>query len=147
MITCPEVRPVVSQYVDSPDFRAYLKTFTDEILLACNDLLDLENLFDIDSQEGEVLDLIGSIVGQPRIWVNNGDFVWFGYDSGNLDVSIAGYGEGQYWDGVSPLNGELTRAGDDVYRKTIKARIFKNGSCGTINEMLEAIDINCLCDN
>jgi selenophosphate synthetase-related protein len=88
MITCPEVRPVVSQYVDSPDFRAYLKTFTDEILLACNDLLDLENLFDIDSQEGEVLDLIGSIVGQPRIWVNNGDFVWFGYDSGNLDVSI-----------------------------------------------------------
>lgn len=131
---------VVSQYIDSPNLRAYIKTFTDEVITAGATIEDISRALDIDSVKGSALDIIGEIVGQKREWIDLSPIAWFGFEDGGLSGN-KGFGVGILWNGIVPIAGEWSRANDDLYRSLIKSKIIKNNGGGTIEDVIKAIEI------
>ena len=85
----------------------------------------------IEEAAGVVLDVIGKIIGQPRILLNQGDKAWFRPDNKN----------GKADRGVAFITGaqlaENVRASDTDYRRLIIAKIYKNHvKHGSIPEIL-----------
>lgn len=83
----------------------------------------------IDTAVGKQLDIIGNIVGQPRVLVNADNMPFFGFlghsqaeSYGDEDIPSAG---GFYWDENQPRAGDVTLS-DSQYRLFIKAKIIKN---------------------
>lgn len=109
------------QFRQSPVFQALLSAFASEIQALLDAINQVLSLRQIDLAEGEQLDTLGRIVGQPRI----GNFIatsWFTPDSavaGELvDVAPAFY-EGGYITNGNSLP-------DAAYRTLIKAKIYRN---------------------
>ncbi len=97
----------------------------------------------LDTAVGAQLDLIGEIVGQPRELIDTALLTYFAYlgypdaeSFGDLDNS----GVGGFYRGVdAPLAGN-TLLNDDQYRLFIKAKIIKNSTNATPNQLLEFIN-------
>lgn len=95
----------------------------------------------IDTAVGAQLDIIGEIVGQPRILVDSDIIPYFGYQGA---VNVEGYGDltgfrgGYYWDINVPRVGDTTLV-DEVYRLFIKAKVFKNITTPTPDNVAEFI--------
>lgn len=91
--------------------------------------------YDVDTVSGEMLDIIGRIVGIARPILRDAEFYVFGY-SGNdryTNYNIAPYiGDGEAID--APLN-------NDLYRKLIKAKIARNISDGTADSIIQLVEI------
>jgi hypothetical protein len=91
--------------------------------------------YDVDTVSGEMLDVIGRIVGAPRPILRAADFDVFGY-AGNdsyTNYNVAPYiGDGEAVD--APLN-------NDLYRKLVKAKIARNISDGTADSIIQLIEI------
>lgn len=91
--------------------------------------------YDVDTVSGEMLDIIGRIVGVDRPILRDAEFDVFGY-SGNdsyTNYNIAPYiGDGEAID--APLN-------NDLYRKLIKAKIARNISDGTADSIIQLVEI------
>lgn len=91
--------------------------------------------YDVDTVPGEMLDVIGRIVGVARPILRAAEFDVFGY-SGNdsyTNYNIAPYiGDGEVID--APLN-------NDLYRKLIKAKIARNISDGTADSIIQLLEI------
>ncbi|NWD58231.1 DUF2612 domain-containing protein [Pseudomonas veronii] len=91
--------------------------------------------YDVDTVSGEMLDIIGRIVGVARPILRDAEFDVFGY-SGNdsyTNYNIAPYiGDGEAID--APLN-------NDLYRKLIKAKIARNISDGTADSIIQLVEI------
>ena len=97
----------------------------------------------IDTAVGAQLDIIGDIVGQPRELIDTALLTYFAYlgypnaqSFGDLDNSSVG---GFYRGIDEPLTGN-TLLNDDQYRLFIKAKIIKNNTNATPNQILEFID-------
>lgn len=91
--------------------------------------------YDVDSVSGELLDVIGRIVGAPRPILRAAAFDVFGYDGNDsyTNYNIAPYiGDGEQID--APLN-------NDLYRKLIKAKIARNISDGTADSIIQLVEI------
>ena len=131
---------LISQYKYSPNLIKYIKTFIDEAAKFSSNIKDLEKVLDIDCASGKWLDLIGSIVGQPRIWIDASAFPWFGFEDNGNDPLQGGFDEGKFWDGIQPLDGTLSLIDDDTYKKVIKSRILKNSTNGTHNDILLSLE-------
>lgn len=125
---------LVTQYQNSPLFKALIKVFTDELQETEQVMQDLLNLRQLDVAVGDQLTIIGRIVGQDRfeILTNTAgyfgfvDLYWFGY-IGFKDI------DGGDW---LPEDGsEYTPITDDQYRQFIKAKIYKNQSKFSLPEM------------
>lgn len=91
--------------------------------------------YDVDTVSGEMLDIIGRIVGVARPILRDAEFDVFGY-AGNdsyTNYNIAPYiGDGEAID--APLN-------NDLYRKLIKAKIARNISDGTADSIIQLVEI------
>lgn len=91
--------------------------------------------YDVDTVSGEMLDVIGRIVGVARPILRDSEFDVFGY-AGNdsyTNYNIAPYiGDGEVID--APLN-------NDLYRKLIKAKIARNISDGTADSIIQLLEI------
>lgn len=133
-----EFHEVVTQYRDSSRLITYLHSFIDTAKEAKFNIEELSLVLSPSCAKGEVLDLIGRIVGLNRPLIRASDKQWFAYDDGGYDIMLAGYGEGAYWDGKAPLIGGLP-AYDEEYRVMLIAKIYKNNSSGTHNEIAEIV--------
>lgn len=91
--------------------------------------------YDVDTVTGDMLDVIGRIVGVPRPILRAAEFDVFGY-AGNdsyTNYNIAPYiGDGEAVD--APLN-------NDLYRKLVKAKIARNISDGTADSIIQLVGI------
>jgi hypothetical protein len=91
--------------------------------------------YDVDLVTGELLDVIGRIVGIPRPILRGAAYDVFGY-AGNdsyTNFNVAPYiGDGAEVD--LPLN-------NDLYRKLIKAKIARNVSDGTSDSIIQLLEI------
>lgn len=96
----------------------------------------------IDTAVGKQLDIIGDIVGQPRVLINIETLPFFGFLGNPLAQSWGDKGRpdvgGYWWDGTKPRtsNQELN---DEQYRVFIKAKILKNRTRGTPEDIIEFI--------
>lgn len=140
------LREVISQYSDSPNLKGYILVFLQEALVAADTINDLIDIFDIDRAEGKHLDLIGRIVGQyERPWYDTTNIPWFSFGDGSGgDASLAGFNNGRLWDGRTinlPGNPNLVVAEDDIYRMFIKTKIYKNSTDGTVQNILDALEV------
>jgi hypothetical protein len=141
-----ELHEVISQYKNSPNLIGYISSFVDTAKDMRLDINELSIIFNPACISGEVLDLLGRIVGIPRPMIGADGRLWFAYFDGDADPFQAGYGVGQYWDGKISLVGGLP-ASDKQYRVIILSKIAKNSFKGSHNELLEVVSyITCRSD-
>ena len=106
-------------------------------------LQDLIGLRSLESAVGSQLDMIGAIVGQPRVLVDFSLFPFFGFDGasqaqtfGSLyDASLGGT-----WKSISDSEGASFEVDDDTYRFIIRARIVANISNTTPQGVIDSVN-------
>lgn len=128
------------KYPETPIFDKYV-----QVLLGGK--IELQEVFrqlmqerSLDTAVGVNLDNIGEIVGQPRTLLNVDVFEFFGFKGvpnagsfGNLyDPSVGAI----FWDNTKPRFGNITLS-DDIYRIFIKAKIAKNSTHATPEEVMD----------
>jgi hypothetical protein len=133
---------VIKQYQNSPNFLAALTA-----LLAQNDTCEalLQSMYELPSiavMQGVNLDVIGRIVGITRDIPNGIQFVFFGFD-GESDQTVFGElgqdGIGsRFYDLGEPIT-ETDVLGDIEYRLLLQAKILKNASKATGEDILNAL--------
>ena len=128
----------ISQYVNSPKAQGWLNSYSDRVIEICEAYHTLELFFAIDSASGLWLDLLGVIIGQPRVVIDGDTINYFSMD--NLDPLTSGFNVGKFWDGTPIVEGNIL-VNDITYRKLIKARAFKNGSGATVEDILTAVEL------
>lgn len=106
-------------------------------LFACRKgIADLTESIDIDKTRGVGLDLIGDIIGQPRVIPDAVYLQFFGYVG---QVNITGYGQARYRQpGESPLGGSRALS-DAEYVTVLKWRRVFIRSTGSRNDILLAL--------
>lgn len=134
---------VTEQFKDKEVFDKYLQ-------LLIGGKIELQEVFrqlmqerSIDTATGAQLDIIGEIVGQPREFIDTSLLTYFAYlgypeaeSFGDLDNS----GVGGFYRGLNdPIAGN-TLLNDEQYRLFIKAKIIKNSTNATPNQLLEFIN-------
>lgn len=130
------------QYSESTNFINYLSAILREHQTLEDALQDILNNRSIDTAFGIQLDIIGEIVGQPRILVDATAFQFFGFEGtiGALSfgtLTDAGIG-GRFRSVVEQLTGNRLLV-DTEYRTFIRARIIANYTNGTIEDMISAV--------
>ncbi len=131
---------VTEAFKDKPIFVKYLQILIDgkpELQQVFKDLMQLRSL---DTATGVNLDNIGEIVGQERTLLNVDIFEFFGFigipnagtfgDANNPNVGAV------FYDLNNPRYGNITLT-DDVYRLFIRAKIVKNTTRVTPEEIID----------
>ena len=116
-----------------------LSTPAEELLEACKQMMQDRS---IDTAMGAQLDIIGRIVGQDRVLIGADLVPYFGYLGALLpesygDLNNTGVG-GYYWDINTPMGGNITLS-DEQYRLFIKAKILKNLTRATPEDVIKFI--------
>lgn len=127
---------IINEYRNKQRMVRWL-TITPEI---ANDHIEmpLDKIFgsyDVDVVSGQMLDIIGRIVGVGRPILRAAEFDVFGYQGNDsyTNYNVAPYiGNGEAID--APLN-------NDLYRKLIKAKIARNISDGTADSIIQLVEI------
>lgn len=128
---------------DHPIFDKYLQ-------LLLGGKIELQEVFrqlmqdrSIDTATGAQLDIIGEIVGQPREFIDTAlltYFAYLGYPDAQSYGDLNNSSIGGFYRGIDdPIAGN-TLLNDDQYRLFIKAKIIKNNTNATPNQILEFID-------
>lgn len=134
---------VTEQFIGAPVFDKYLQLLIDgseELQLVLKDLMEKRS---IDTAEGVQLDIIGDIVGQPRTLIDADLLTFFGFEGewhadsfGSLsDPSVGSV----WWDGEASRIGNITLS-DDLYRLLIKAKIAKNNTKATPEDVMNFVN-------
>lgn len=133
---------LATQFRESTNLISYIRT----LLLEANTLeevfCDLLEKRWIDTAEGVQLDILGSIVGQSREFIDAEIFDYFGFfdnpqaqSFGTLeDVGVGG----RFRFVEEPTTG-IRQLTDDEYRKFIRARISRNSTSSTPEDIIEQI--------
>jgi len=119
-----------------------LKGYTLALMSEANNLeaalCELLELRSIDTAFGANLDIIGRLVGQPRVLINATQLSYFGFQGA---AGALGFGDeddssiGGIFNGGESTTGLRTLT-DVEYQLFIRARIAKNHSKGTIEEII-----------
>ena len=134
---------VTEQFRDKDVFKRYLDLLlsaSTEIQLVAKDLMQNRS---IDTARGKQLDMIGAIVGQPRTLINVDLFDFFGF-FGNPradsygDINIPSVGS--VWLDVNGATSGNVVLDDNVYRMLIKAKISKNITKATPEDIMRVTD-------
>lgn len=131
---------LATQFKESANLIEYIKV----LLIEANPLEEaLQQLLTdrwVDSAEGVQLDILGEIVGQPRLLVNSILLSYFGFDP---DPGASSFGDvndpsvgGRFRDGDELTTGNRLLI-DSEYRLYIKTRIIKNSIVPTLPQYLE----------
>ncbi|HEQ3590751.1 TPA: DUF2612 domain-containing protein [Vibrio harveyi] len=100
-------------------------------------LEEMSNFYDkltynIDKGEGYVLDVIGAILGLPRLQIP-ANLQFFGFEGTPLAV---GFDVAPFYDYDNP--GELVPVPDAVYKKALHFKVFMNTTDGTRSSVIRA---------
>lgn len=110
-------------------YQIFLKDFHDSFL-------------SIDNSFGKQLDIIGGLVGQTRILLNQSYFGFKGATNAQSFGTTTNLSVGGHWRSLlNPNNDPTETLNDETYRKTLKARIIKNRSKGSVNDFLAVMNI------
>lgn len=96
-----------------------------------------DTFLDIDKSKGKALDVIGKIVGQKRELGNFINRPYFGFQGARLAQE---FNVGYWYNMLNPPEGELKILNDEEYRRLIKARIIKNRTNNTRNDLLQIMN-------
>lgn len=141
---------VTEQFKYNPEDQSGAGVFDRYLQLILGGKIELQEVFrqlmqerSIDTAVGAQLDIIGEIVGQPRELIDTALLTYFAYlgypdaqSFGDLNNSAVG---GPYRGVDDPIAGN-TLLTDDQYRLFIKAKIIKNNTNATPNQILEFIN-------
>ena len=134
---------VTYAFTDKPIFDKYLQLLVlgqVEIQEALKQVMQLRS---IDTAEGEQLNVIGRIVGQPRELLEADLYEYFGLQGAANAQSFGELGNssigGLFYNYGTPLGGNVL-LDDATYRKFIKAKIFKNVTASTPEEFIAFIN-------
>lgn len=130
---------VTEQFIGAPVFDKYLQLLIDDSLELQSVLKDLLEKRGLDTATGVNLDIIGNIVGQPRVLIDADLLTFFGFQGewhsdsyGTIhDTSVGSV----WWDGKATMTGNIT-LNDDLYRLLIKAKIAKNVTNATPEDIM-----------
>lgn len=132
---------VTEQFKGKIVFDKYLDLLLRGVMQLEGELQDLQQLRSLDTAVGAQLDVIGEIVGQPRGILISELFTYFGFNGstqggsyGNLTDPSAG---APWYSIDAPLGGGRAPT-DDEYRILIKAKILKNRTMATPEEVIAA---------
>lgn len=130
------------QFKDKPVFDKYVRLLLNEKINIQTGMMQLMQLRSLDSAKGKQLDIIGNIVGQERILVDSGLYIYFGWEE---DPTAGGWADdnipssGYQWvsedDAESPTN--FVYIDDETYRLFIRSKILKNISGISPEEIIE----------
>ena len=130
------------QFQDKPVFDKYVQLLLNEKINAQTAMQQLMQLRSLDTATGNQLDIIGNIVGQERILVDTGLYIYFGWEEdptagswADENVSSSGY----QWVDESNANNQTSYVyiDDDTYRLFIRSKILKNISGVSPEEIIE----------
>ena len=133
---------LAEQVKEATNLINYIRTLLqegDNLEAVYQDLLEKRNLEDA---AGGQLDIIGAIVGQPRPVLPDSSFEFFGFQG---VLGIGGFGSLAAPETGGLFRGENTNETGNValedaqYRRVIQARIIKNTSTGTIEEIIATL--------
>lgn len=136
---------LTDQFRNDPAIRALVKTIADVSNYYQQSYIDFfDRYLDIDESFGSILDLIGRIVGQPRLLVNYTDAPYFGFEgslNGQTFGTITDPTVGGYWYSITKPNEAESRILNDLeYRLVIKSRIIKNKSNSSTDDILTVLN-------
>ena len=131
------------QFKNKPIFDAHINIFITEITEIQDMLQDLIGLRSLETAVGSQLDMIGAIVGQPRVLVDFTLFPFFGFleDSSALGFSsLADPTSGGILKSLSDSDGEDYEVDDETYRFILRARIVANISNTTPQGVIDSVN-------
>jgi len=131
---------LATQFRNSDNLKAYIDALLAEANVLEAVFQSLLNDRWIDTAIGVQLDILGEIVGQPRILIDADVLSYFGFD-GHLSATSFGTISDPDVGGRFRTLGESTTGNrvltDDEYRLYIKARAIKNNIIPTTQEMVD----------
>jgi Protein of unknown function (DUF2612) len=133
---------VALQYQNSPRFLGWLTALLTPFNELESVLQVLSQQFDIDLAEGVNLDVIGDIVGAPRLVPKAIPLKFFGFLSQPGALTFGEEGQpsiGGRWREDAEVDTATSVLSDPEYRLLIKARIVKNHSRGTGEDVLRGL--------
>jgi len=130
---------LATQYRDSLKLIAYIKALLYEADSLESVLRDLLEKRWIETATGVSLDILGSIVGQTREFIDAEIFEYFGFDDNPIAQSfgtLSDVGVGGRFRAVGESTEGIRLLTDDEYRVFIKARIVRNSTSSTPEEII-----------
>lgn len=127
---------ITNYHITNSKFPKHIDLITRPLTDVSTSVADLIRKFDVDSANGEQLDIIGLWVGRERSVTTPISNVYFSWDTDGL-----GWDQGN-WQGPYDPDAGFTSLSNDVYRLVIKAQIAINqwdGTVGHLEELLEQI--------
>ncbi len=132
---------VTEQFKEKPVFDRFLQVLLSGKFDIQNALEDLQTLRSLDTATGKQLDIIGDIVGRPRGLVYQDIFNYFGFAGTERAGSFGSLSDptvGAPWYSVSAPTGNAREPSDEEYRMILKAKIIKNRTNSTPEQVIEA---------
>lgn len=127
------------QFEDQPVFDKYVQLMLSECQELQKQYKALMQERSLDTAVGAQLDLLGAIVGQGRMLVNVDIFEFFGFDAVPNSLGFGTLGDpsvgGIFYDANNPRFGNV-ELNDDLYRLLIKAKIAKNVTRATPEDIM-----------
>lgn len=133
------------QYRDSSKLQAVVALVIGEVVTLRDAIVSMEALRTIDTAEGDGLDIIGEIVGQPReLWgVVALDF--FALHNGTGGPAAEGFGDltdasdGLRFRSVNEAEAANRDLGDAEYRRLLRAKILRNRSQARPEDIIASV--------
>lgn len=133
------------QYQDSPNLKAVIELFVGKVVEARDAILGLENLRSIDGAEGDGLDGIGEILGQPRELSGVVPLDFFDLHNGTGGPAAEGFGDtgdasaGLRFRSVNESPTANRDLGDPEMRQMLHAKVIRNKTSATPEDIIESI--------
>ena len=134
---------MTDRFRNDPAFVAIVETLIDLKMIRQQEYINFaETFLDIDKSSGKNLDIIGVLLGQPRDLANFINEPYFGFEGARL---AEGYDVGKWYSMYQNKLGTLRTLTDVEYRRVLKARVIKNNSNSSREDLVRVI--NLLTDN
>lgn len=139
-----ELNPSLTR--DSTNYKEFIKVLQKPIMDQQEQFLWLkDNIMNLDIAQGYHLDIIGRLVGQDRLLFSFNTEPYFGFEGSYQSETLSSLENpelGGYWNTFDNFVASTSRRlNDDEYRNVIKARIIKNNSRCTVNDLVEVVNL------
>lgn len=125
---------ITNYHITNDKYPQHIDLITRPFTDVLTSVADLIRKFDVDSANGEQLDIIGLWVGRERSVTTPISNVYFSWDTDGL-----GWDQGN-WQGPYDPDAGFTSLSNDVYRLVIKAQIAINQWDGTVAHLEELLE-------
>ena len=133
------------QYKDSPNLKAVVELFVGLVVERRDAALELDDLLRIDDAEGDGLDGIGQVVGQPRELSDVVPLDFFALHDGTGGPAAEGFGDtgdasaGQRFRSIYESETANKLLGDAEYRSFLHAKILRNATSAPPEDIIASI--------